>query len=166
MSEETKKDDQTLASISFILGLVLVGAAIFLVKNFDGNSAKAKAMKRAEVYAQKLIDKGFEVEIDEISTGRTLASTPTAEEDGSLRQVLEGPMGIDPWGYPFQYLVEKQPNSLTGQMVVWSGGPDNKFETLTDEVRRALKQGKGIRFAGDDFGKVIKFKLDPSFANK
>lgn len=167
MSEETKKDDQTLASISFILGLVLVGAAIFLVKNFDGNSAKSKALKRADVYAQKLIDKGFEVEIEQdTQLGRGLASTPGADTDSEIRQALEGPLGIDPWGYPFQYLVEKQPNSLTGNMVVWSGGPDNKFETLSDEIRSSLKQGKNIRFVGDDFGKVIKFKLDPSFANK
>lgn len=164
MSEETKKDDQTLASISFILGLVLVGAAIFLVKNFDGNSDKVKALKRADIYAQQLIDKGFEVEIDRDMPGRTLASTPST--DSELVQALEGPLGIDPWGYPFHYFVEKQPNTLTGKMVVWSGGPNNKFETIADEIKNSLKQGKNIRFVGDDFGKVIKFKLDPSFANK
>lgn len=166
MSENNKKDDQTLASVSFVLGLILVGLAVFFVNTFDLNSSKAKALKRAEVYAQQLIDKGFEVETsnEDTSAVRTLASTSDYEE--GTQRVLEGPLGLDPWGYPFQYFVDKKPNSLTGKMVVWSSGPDNKFETLADEVKKAMAQGKNIRFVGDDFGKTINFKLDPSFANK
>lgn len=163
MSEETKKDDQTLASISFILGIVVVGLAVFFVNTFDMNSSKAKAMKRADVYAQKLIDKGFEVEIEQAdeSIVRGLASTAM-----DTKQVLQGPLGIDPWGYPFQYFVQKKPSALTGKMVVWSGGPDNNFQTTMEDIQNALTQSKNIRYAGDDFGKVINFKLDPRFANK
>lgn len=160
MSEEIKKDDQTLASVSFILGLVLVGVAIFTLNKMDRNSDKSNALHRAGLYAQKLIDSGFEVEMpenfDEETLSRGIASTPTTQK------LYEGPLGIDPWGYPFQYVVDKKESALSGKMIVWSGGPDNKFQTQLADVKRTLAENKNIRFSGDDFGKVINFKLDSS----
>lgn len=160
MSEENKKDDQTLASVSFILGLLLVGVAIFTLNKMDRNSDKSNALNRAGLYAQQLIDKGFEVEmpvmLEEETLSRGIASAPT------VQKLYEGPLGVDPWGYPFQYVVDKKESSLSGKMIVWSGGPDNQFQTQLADVKRTLAENKNVKFTGDDFGKVINFKLDSS----
>lgn len=169
MSEENKvenlKDDQTLASVSFVVGLILVGVTVFILNTMEKSSDHVQALARAEKYAQQLIESGFQSDYQEImnlnTPSRSLAST---EEQP---QVLEGGIGLDPWGYPFQYFVAKKSNSESeGQIVVWSGGPDNKFQTEIKKIKELTSNNKKVRFSGDDFGKVISYKLSPEFINK
>lgn len=168
MSENTKveelKDDQTLASVSFILGLILVGVAVFVLNTMEKSSDHVQALARAEKYAQQLIESGFQSDYQELmdlapSANRTLASADQP-------QILEGGIGLDPWGYPFQYYVSKKETGAEGEIVVWSGGPDNTFQTEIKKVRDLMSKNKKVRFSGDDFGKTISFKLSPEFANK
>jgi hypothetical protein len=169
MSEKTTqtedlKDDQTLASVSFILGLILVGVAVFVLNTMEKSSDHVQALARAEKYAQQLIDSGFQSSYQDLmdlapTANRTLASLDQP-------QILEGGIGLDPWGYPFQYFVNKKGTDSEGQIVVWSGGPDNKFQTEIKKVKELIGNEKKVRFSGDDFGKVISFKLSPEFANK
>lgn len=170
MSEKSKtenvKDDQTLASVSFIAGLILVGIAVFVLNTMEKSSDHVQALNRAEKYAQQLIETGFQSdypELMELSPGvsRSLAST-----DQQPPQILEGGIGLDPWGYPFQYLVNKKDDLANGEIVVWSGGPDNKFQTEIKKIKELISNQKKVRFSGDDFGKVISFKLSPEFVNK
>ncbi len=162
---EVVKDDQTLASVSFIAGLILVGIAVFVLNTMESSSDHVQALNRAEKYAQQLIENGFQSDYQELmnltpTSSRTLASTEQAP------QVLEGGIGLDPWGYPFQYFVNKKENEADGEVIVWSGGPDNKFQTEILKVKELLSNQKKVRFSGDDFGKVIGFKLSPEFVNK
>ncbi len=161
---EDKKDDQTLASVSFILGLILVGVAVFVLNTMEKSSDHVQALARAEKYAQQLIDSGFQSNYQDLmdlapSLNRNIASTEQP-------QILEGGVGLDPWGYPFQYFVNKQGADLEGQIVVWSGGPDNQFQTEIKKIKELMSGDKKVRFSGDDFGKVINFKLSPEYANK
>ena len=81
------------------------------------------------------------------SFGRGLASTSPGQE------VLEGPVGLDPWGYPYQFLVKKDSaNPEKGVVVIWSAGADNKMERSRDTVAK-----NHTEFNGDDFGKAYPF---------
>jgi hypothetical protein len=157
------KDDQTLASVSFIVGIILVGIAVFVLNTMEKSNDHVQALSRAEKYAQQLIENGFQGDFQDMmeasSGGRTLASAETP-------QVLEGGIGLDPWGYPFQYLVNKKDTAADGQVIVWSGGPDNQFQTEIKKIKELLGNNKKVRFSGDDFGKVISFKLSPEQINK
>lgn len=160
---EELKDDQTLASVSFILGLILVGVAVYVLNTMEKSSDHVQALARAEKYAQQLIEGGFQSDYQELmnmepSTSRSLASTEQP-------QILEGGIGLDPWGYPFQYYVHKS-GSTDGEIVVWSGGPDNTFQTDMKKIKELMGNKKKAKFVGDDFGKTITFKLSPEFANK
>ncbi len=161
---EELKDDQTLASVSFILGLILVGVAVFVLNTMEKSSDHVQALSRADKYAQQLIESGFQ------STYQDLMNAPANPVRGLASvdqpQVLEGGIGLDPWGYPYQYLVNKTESSAKGEIVMWSGGPDNKFQTEIKKVRDLVNKNKKVRFSGDDFGKIITFKLSPEFANK
>jgi hypothetical protein len=161
---ENVKDDQTLASVSFIVGLILVGVAVFVLNTMEKSSDHVQALNRVDKYAQQLIEAGFQSDYQELidlapNPNRGLAS---AEQP----QVLEGAIGLDPWGYPFQYFVNKVENEAEGEIIVWSGGPDNKFQTEIKKVKELIGNQKKVHFSGDDFGKTISFKLSPEFVNK
>lgn len=161
--EETK-DDQTLASVSFIVGLILVGVAVFVLNTMEKSSDHVQALARAEKYAQQLIESGFQSDYQELMDLEPSASRSLASAERP--QILEGGIGLDPWGYPFQYYVNKAEAGAVGEVILWSGGPDNKFQTEIKKVKELINSGKKVRFSGDDFGKVISFKLSPEFVNK
>lgn len=161
---EKVKDDQTLASVSFVAGLILVGAAVFVMNTMEKSSDHVQALARADKYAQQLIESGFQRDYQDLmdvspNPNRSLASSEQT-------QVLEGGIGLDPWGYPFQYLVQKDEESLKGEIVMWSSGPDNNFQTDIEKVRTLISKKDKVRFSGDDFGKTISFKLSPEYSNK
>lgn len=158
------KEDQTLASVSFILGLILVGVAVFVLNTMEKSSDHVQALSRADKYAQQLIESGFQSNYQDLMD---LSSSPTRGLASSDQpQILEGGIGLDPWGYPFQYYVSKEDESQKGEIVMWSGGPDNKFQTEIKKVKELIDNNKKVRFSGDDFGKIITFKLSPEFASK
>lgn len=156
------KDDQTLASVSFILGIVLVGVAIFVLNKMEKNSDHVQALNRAEKYVQQLIESGFQSNYQDLMELSPNPNRGLASMDQP--QILEGGIGLDPWGYPFQYFVNKT-SSSEGEVTIWSSGPDNKFQTDIKKVKELMENKKKIRFIGDDFGKTISFKLSPEFAN-
>lgn len=121
---------------------------IFLNGKHQGNTDITKAFERAQIYATQMIKSDFMVDTDSANIrGRSLASVRTGAE------VLEGPIGLDPWGYPFNFLVKKNSKDPSkGVVIVWSGGPDNKLETTT-----AMVSADHTKFKGDDFGKVYPF---------
>lgn len=161
---ENLKDDQTLASVSFIVGLILVGIAVFVLNTMEKSSDHVQALSRADKYAQQLIESGFQSDFQELID---LAPNPNrAVASADQPQILEGAIGLDPWGYPFQYFVSKEESEAQGEIVVWSGGPDNKFQTEIKKVKELLGNKKKAHFSGDDFGKTISFKLSPEFINK
>lgn len=161
---ENKKDDQTLASVSFIVGIILVGIAVFVLNTMEKSNDHVQALSRAEKYAQQLIENGFQGNYEEMMDVSSGSSRVIASAESP--QVLEGGIGLDPWGYPFQYLVNKKETAADGQVIVWSGGPDNKFQTEIRKIKELLGNNKKVRFSGDDFGKVISFKLSPDQINK
>ena len=70
------------------------------------------------------------------------------------QEALEGPVGLDPWGKSFSFLVKKNSDNKTGVVVLWSAGADSKLETTRDMVSE-----DHVNFKGDDFGKAYSFKL-------
>lgn len=151
---KNQKNQIKLASFS-ILGLCFVALMVFLNQNqqtASENDLQTKALKRVEIYARRLIDSKFmsEKTIQPETTRRSLASQRFKEEQ------LDGTVGVDPWGHPFQYFVKKNsddPN--TGKLIVWSKGQDNILQTTNDMINETSK----ITFSGDDFGTSIDFKL-------
>lgn len=170
MSDKTKsenlKDDQTLASVSFTAGLILVGIAIFVLNRNEKSSDHVQALERAEKYAQQLIETGFQSNYQELMNLSPTATRTLASTENQPQQVLEGGIGLDPWGHPFNYYVNKNGEHADGEIIVWSGGPDNKFQTEIKKIKELLSNQKKVRFSGDDFGKVISFKLSPEYVNQ
>jgi len=151
---DNKQKQQVKISSFLVLCVCFSALLVFLSERQEtqnGGSLTQKAFERVDVYAQKLIEKKF-IEEDVINNGqptRSLASAVYKNEK------LDGLVGMDPWGHPFQYFVKKdQKNSNEGVLVIWSKGPDNKLDTSMDDVADNHKI-----FNGDDFGKTIKFKL-------
>lgn len=143
------------ASIS-ILTLCFCSFVVFLSNQKQESSDQANAYKRMNHYAQEMIERSFQInpELMEIENpGRGLASV--GESTQYSPELLEGPVGLDPWGRPFHFLVKKNPqNPKVGQIVIWSAGEDSRLETTRDMVAE-----DHTSFSGDDFGKVIPFKL-------
>lgn len=121
---------------------------VFLTKQNQPVSIQAKALNRAEIYANKLIDAKFRTQSETPTPARGLASAEYGQE------VLEGPIGIDPWGKSFSFLVKKNTDNKSGVVVLWSAGADNKLETTRDMISE-----DHVNFKGDDFGKAYSFKL-------
>ena len=151
---KNQKNQIKLASFS-VLGLCFVALMVFLNQNQQTTPEKGlqtKALKRVEIYAQRLIDSKFMSEdVEETGTAmRSLASQAFKQEQ------LEGKVGIDPWGHPFQYFVKKDAKDpSSGQLIVWSKGEDNTLQTTNDMINQSTK----VSFSGDDFGTSINFKL-------
>ena len=159
--------DQTLTSIGFILGLIVFGFAAFLLNSIEKSSDHVRALKRADKYAQMLIDTDFKYSYEDMininsqeSVNRNIASSVGRPE------VLEGAIGLDPWGYPFQYFVNKNKVSNVGRIIIWSSGPDRKFQTSLEKIKKILSHSEKIHFMNDDFGKAIQFKLAQDIQNK
>lgn len=160
--------DQTLTSIGFTLGLIVFGFAAFLLNSIEKRSDHVRALKRANKYAQMLIDTGFKYSYQDIinmniqqgSIHRGLASAIGRPE------VLEGVIGLDPWGYPFQYFVDKDQSSNIGRIIIWSGGLDHKFQTSFKKVKSTVAHLQKIQFSKDDFGRIIPFKLAEDMQSK
>jgi len=140
---------------SFLVLCVCFSALlVFLSERHESqkeNNLTYKALQRVDIYAGRLIENKFidEETVVENQVTRGLASMVVKKEK------LDGLVGLDPWGHPFQYFVKKNDNSSNdGLLIVWSKGPDNKLDTTTDQVAKNHES-----FKGDDFGKVYKFSL-------
>lgn len=132
-----------------VLALCFCSLMMFLTKQNQPVTIQAKALNRAEIYATRLIEAKFQVQTDaHHKQMRGLASA------GYGQEALEGPVGIDPWGKSFNFLVKKNADNKTGVVVLWSAGADNKLETTRDMISE-----DHINFNGDDFGKAYSFKL-------
>lgn len=145
----TKKQSKNVKVASFsVMALSFCAFMMFLNTKNKPMTETAKAFERAEIYAAKMIEDKFVIKTQSPGTfGRGLASENYGQE------VLEGPVGLDPWGYPFQFLVKKNPtNPDKGTLVIWSAGADNKFETDRDMVAE-----NPTSYNGDDFGKTYTF---------
>lgn len=153
---KNQKNQIKLASFS-ILGLCFVALMVFLNQNQQSSMTpekelQTKALKRVEIYAQRLIDSKFMTEnMEQTGTSvRSLASKTFKTEQ------LEGKVGLDPWGHPFEYFVKKNPNDPNaGKIIIWSKGGDSKLQTTNDMINKSTK----VSFSGDDFGTSIDFKL-------
>ncbi len=133
----------------FVLTLCFCSLMVFLNQQNQTLTIQAKALNRAKIYANKMIQSKFIVESTKPRAFRGLASNDYEQE------ILEGPVGLDPWGHPFHFLVKKDSvNKNTGVVVIWSTGPNNKLETSKDIITKNHKS-----FKGDDFGKAYSFKF-------
>ncbi len=133
-----------------VLSLCFCSLMVFFAQQNKPLTLADKAMLRADVHVQKLIKSKFMIETEQPvnKATRGLASAETTFRV----EALEGPVGIDPWGHPFQYLVKKDPRNLGhGSVIIWSGGEDRAFQTNRDMI------AAGESFEGDDFGKTYKF---------
>gem|GEM_PF-3143131 len=145
----TKKQSKNIKVASFsVVALSFCAFMMFLNTQNQPVTEMTKAFERTEIYAAKMIKDKFIIKTKSPSTfGRGLASTEYGQE------VLEGPVGLDPWGYPFQFLVKKNPkDSKKGTLVIWSAGADNRLETNRDMIAE-----DHTSFSGDDFGKTYIF---------
>jgi len=145
----TKKQSKNVKIASFsVMALCFCSLMVFLNGQDPMNTDQAQAFERAEIYATQMIKNKFMVDTKNANIrGRSLASVTNGSE------VLEGPVGLDPWGYPFNFLVKKNAqNPEQGVVVIWSRGADNKLETSRDMIAQ-----DHTRFSGDDFGKVYTF---------
>lgn len=138
-----------LASFS-VLALSFVALMVFLSNQKPLHPEQAQAFKRTDHYASQLIEAKFMVKTESnIRPQRGLASVNFTQE------ALEGPVGLDPWGYTFNYLVKKDSkNPNKGVLVIWSSGADNKLETTRDMIAENHSS-----FLGDDFGKAYPFEI-------
>ena len=132
-------NNQQIKISSFLVLCVCFSALLlFLSERQESHDKLAqKAFKRIDIYAQRLIEKKF-MEDTKTPPARTMAS--------AKGEKLDGLVGLDPWGHPFQYFVKKD------LLIIWSKGPNNELDTSIDQVASNHKV-----FNGDDFGKVIKF---------
>lgn len=146
----TKTQTRNIKAASFsVLALCFCSLMVFLTQQNQVPTTQSRALDRAQIYASKMIDSEFIIKTKVAPVGRGLASAAYGQE------VLEGPVGLDPWGHPFNFLVKKDPkNNSKGVVILWSAGPDNKLETSRDMVAE-----DHLAFAGDDFGKAYPFKL-------
>jgi len=145
----TKEQSKNVKVASFsVMALSFCAFMMFLNTQNQPMTDTARAFQRTEIYAAKMIEDKFVIKTKNPSSfGRGLASTEYGQE------VLEGPVGLDPWGYPFQFLVKRNPtNPEKGTLVIWSAGADNKFETDRDMVAENHSS-----YNGDDFGKTYNF---------
>lgn len=146
-----QQQTRNLKLMSFaVLSLCFCSLMVFFAQQNKPLSLAEKALKRADLHAKNLIDTKFIIETEQPNSinNRGLASAET-----SFRQeALEGPVGLDPWGRPFKYLVKKDSKNYGhGELIIWSGGADGDFQTQRDSIV------SGQRFEGDDFGKTYKF---------
>ena len=92
---------------SFLVLCVCFSALlVFLSQRHESekeNNLTYKALQRVDIYADRLIDKKFidEETVVEDQMSRGLASMVVKKEK------LDGLVGLDPWGHPFQYFVKK-----------------------------------------------------------
>lgn len=145
----TKQQSKNVKIASFsVMALCFSAFMIFLNTQNKPATEMTKAFERTEIYAKKMIADKFIIKTKSPNSfGRGLASTEYGQE------VLEGPVGLDPWGHPFQFLVKKNPkDSAKGTLVIWSAGADNKLETDRDMIAE-----DHTTFSGDDFGKTYRF---------
>ena len=151
-----KNQKQQLKISSFLILCVCFSAFLaFLSTKHESQKEKGltyKALDRVDIYAKRLIEKKFLEEVTHTKPiGRNLASTVPIHKG----EKLDGLVGLDPWGHPFQYFVKKDAkNTNNGVLIVWSKGPDNKLNTSMAQIAENHES-----FNGDDFGKVIKFSL-------
>lgn len=149
-----KQKQQVKISSFLVLCVCFSALLVFLSERQEtqnGGTLTQKAFKRVDIYAQALIEKKFieEEVVNTVQATRSLASAVYKNEK------LDGQVGMDPWGHPFQYFVKKdQTNSKEGVLIIWSKGADNKLDTSMDDIADNHKV-----FNGDDFGKEIKFSL-------
>ncbi len=148
MMNKTQTKNVKAASFS-VLALCFCSLMVFLTKQNQPVSIEAKALNRAEIYANRMIESKFRATTENTSRPvRGLASVNLGQE------ILEGPVGLDPWGRSFNFLVKKNPDNKSGVVVVWSSGADNSLETTRDMISE-----DHTKFYGDDFGKAYSFKL-------
>ncbi len=113
---------------------LLLGAVAFFSQDFLTNGEGQKAMARAELLGQKLIDNKFvkvAPGVDDLVGGRGLASTV---------QKLEGEVGRDPWGWPFKYKVFVQEGGA--KLVVWSNGDGASDKKSAEEIASSASRAK------------------------
>ncbi len=133
----------------FVLTLCFCSLMVFLNQQNQISIIQIKALNRAQIYVNRMVESGFMVKSSKPRISRGLASITYEQE------FLAGFVGLDPWGHPFNFLVKKDPiNKDTGIIIVWSLGANNKLETSKDMVFKDHES-----FKGDDFGKAYLFKF-------
>jgi hypothetical protein len=147
--DKTQTRNIKVASFS-VLTLCFCSLMVFLSQQNRPLTVQERAMERAEIYADRMIEAKFMIESKNPGRAvRGLASTTYGQE------VLEGPVGLDPWGHPFNFLVKKDPKQNSkGVLIIWSAGEDSKLETTRDMIAE-----DHTSFMGDDFGKAFKYSL-------
>lgn len=102
-----------------------------------------KARQKAEVLAYQLVQlyqENLRIIPDLPSNGGRL---PASVDTDLVEFRPQGLMGIDPWGHPYEYLLQKNSDNKFIKVTIRSSGPDGKTEApeghvVSDDVRIVL----------------------------
>lgn len=150
-----KQKQQLKVSSFLVLCVCFSSLLVFLSGRHENNKGldiTAKALKRMDIHAARLIETKFlSPQID--LNSRSLASVPNGSK--TISEKLDGKVGLDPWGHPFRYFIKKDAlNPNKGQLILWSMGEDHKLNTSLENI-----MDDHTTFKGDDFGKTVEYSL-------
>lgn len=150
----------------FVIILLAFGAAIFTyyTKNKNVVTAEMRAEQRANLIAQQLIEKQFQIKTFVPSENKKYPNSPSGNPNDSAERalasvdeafemnhkVLDGQVGRDPWGTPYGFFV-KGDGKHGSTVYIWSVGPNEKpdFKTTKDLIANGAN--------GDDILVVVPF---------
>jgi hypothetical protein len=71
---------------------------------------------------------------------------------------LEGKVGQDPWGNPYDFAFLRNEKGATNRVAVWSEGPDHISQTSVQRQSVGSNKSDSVEFKADDTGSVVFFR--------
>ena len=151
MKTEGKQDFK---SYDLILGCALMAAIFGILTVMMARSIGDKSSDRAKYHASRLTQQILSNGMNDPN----FRNPATVNSKKNIRAIdilgEEGRISKDPWGEAYYYKVFQNEDQIVA-VAVWSGGPDGKADTKSDE----LKFQSGDRlvlgyFRGDDVGAI------------
>lgn len=148
----TSKDVISVFASLALLLLVAVNSFSHAFADYKGNGAQREMAKLSLQLMSHSEDFQPGKAIDPSAELRGPAST---EPQGVIDSLgLEGKIGKDPWGEPYQYRIFEKASKVYA-VVIWSNGP-NSTQELSEKSFLRTKSGRVFRVlrAGDDLSHI------------
>jgi len=118
--------------LSSILGVLALSLVLLLMLSLPSsapwNESKAlRARQKAEILGYQLVQlyqENLKSSSDSLKNVRSIASVDT----DLVEFKPEGLMGLDPWGQPYRYIIQKAEKDQV-RVVIWSMGPNQKDDS-------------------------------------
>ncbi len=144
-----------ISGIIGVLGLALI-LLLMLSMPWNGSWSDSKSLRarqKAEILGYQLLQI-YQENLDGSSENQKSSRSIASIDSDQVEFKPVGLMGMDPWGQPYHYSIQKSGHDQV-RVVIWSKGPDQKDDSQSSSSGESLFSSKS-----DDVQIVLNIPID------